>query len=124
MKKISLYILIISLGWLPIQVTASSSFFVSTSATAPTELTSLSVGQSDLAKSAHCETQQSVSDCCNDVNGCSHIDHDCNHCVSFVAMSQDFQTKILSSTYYLQHSYSQPLIGSSSHSEYRPPRSV
>lgn len=127
-KKISLYILIASLTWLPIQVAFASSFGMSSNTAKETTLTSsmLNVSVSkqssqQLEKSSHCDTTQHEKDCCSQGGACSQMDHDCSHCVSFVAMAQDVQQNNHPQNFTIRTSYNHRLTGVTSFSAYRPP---
>lgn len=121
-KQISLYLLIASLTWLPVQVTFASSFVMPSNSAMLSDLSSVSTNShQQLDKSSHCDTTQHEKDCCNNGGACSQMDHDCNHCVSFVAMAQATQQKFSATHYPIQTIYNQRLTGITRLSAYRPP---
>ena len=130
-KQISLYLLIASLTWLPIQVTFASAFVLSSNVATHNNSTPqfANVSQTDkVSQSAqpsddmsHCKTMQDKKDCCSDGGTCSQMDHDCNHCVSFVTIAQDAQQKFSPQHYTNHNIYNQSLTGVTSLSAYRPP---
>ena len=121
-KKISLYLLVASLTWLPVQVTFASSFVMSSNTAMQSTLTSPIAfnSQQQLEKSSHCDTTQHEKDCCSDGGACSQMD-DCNHCVSFIAMTLDAQQNFSPQQYTIQAIYNQRLTSVTSLSAYRPP---
>ena len=124
MKKLSLYFLIASLTWLPIQLTMASSFSVNgVISKAMLNADTSSIEQNNSETSEHCKTKKKVNDCCSNGGACAQMD-DCNHCVSFVAMPQTQISTFLTSMYSPQQPFVHLMIGSIRHSEYRPPRFV
>lgn len=135
-KKLSLYLLVISLAWLPVQVTFASSFVISSHAAADiisihseavqsnlSEASYSKVGnfKTGLADSSHCESIQKEKNCCEQSSACSQMGHDCTHCVSFIAMMQDAQQKFTTQSYTNNNTYNQRLTGVKNLSTYRPP---
>lgn len=134
-KKISMALLIVSLGWLPVQVASASSFFMSDSNAAKVMVAmqadsglSLAVHEnhntekSTAEKSAvHCEMHKITKDHCTNKSACNS-DQDCEHCLHFMAMAQVQQQANFLPFYSIQNSYAYSLSGITNVSAYRPPR--
>ena len=118
MKKISIFILLISLAWLPIQVAFASSYvsFMSDST-----IESASLHQEE---PSHCKMEQAMPDCCGEDSACTQMDNGCHQSVHFVAVTHDANQPILYSKYSSNNTYNIPMIGLSSLSAYRPPRFI
>ena len=120
MKKISLYILIVSLTWLPVQVTFAVSIV-----DIEKEVTflSASTGQAN-----HCNmtesTHELAENCCTESmdTGCSQMEHDCHQSVSFVAMAQNYLTNNFLVSTTEKTIFNQNLNSIPSLSAYRPPQ--
>jgi len=124
MKKIALYLLVVSLGWFPIQVSyASSSFAFIQDASS---LSSVSNQISNTQKNTHCHTQEKAvaMTCCDGATSCSQMEHDCTNSINFVAMTQEFSSNVLISNNTLQRSFTHRLVSSLAQLEYRPPRFI
>lgn len=118
MKKISIFVLLISLAWLPIQVAFASSFVSSMQDSA---IESASLHQEE---TSHCQMEQAMPDCCGEDSACNQMDNSCHQSVSFVAVTQDPHQTILYSSYSDKNIYNHPMISLSSLSAYRPPRFI
>lgn len=121
MKKISTFILLISLAWLPVQVAFASSFVSSMSDT--NQVHSMDHSQNQ-EQTSHCQMEQAATDCCGEDSACNQMDNGCYQSVSFVAVTQDTHQTILYSSYSDKNIYNHPMIGLSSLSAYRPPRFI
>lgn len=127
-KKISLYILIASFTWLPIQATFAAVFIppanmsMHSVSKSPAMHLSLATQESQqLSNALPCHTTGQKKNCCNQADGCSQMGPDCNHCASFIAIAQGVQQPIIKQHYFIQHSYNNRLTGVTSLSAYRPP---
>ena len=117
MKKISLFILLISLAWLPVQVAFASSFVSS--------LTSeLQITQQEQDKKPHCQMEQVLADCCGQDSACNQMDNGCHQSGSFIAITAEASHSIFTPHHKTQNTYNYPMIGLSSLSAYRPPRLI
>jgi len=123
MKKIALYILVVSLGWFPIQVSYASSFSLNQGSSS---LSTFTNSISHIEKSSHCHTQDKADEmsCCDNASYCSQMGHDCSNSINFVAMTQEFPPIRLYSNATLQLSFNHRLVSSTAQLEYRPPRFI
>ena len=125
-KKISMFLLVISLGWFPIQVTFATSFVIPDSnaaqaATAASHATHKIKSNTDKSI-AHCNMHKELKDCCSNNSACEKSDQDCGHCLHFIAMTHERQQAIFLPLYAVQNSYAYTLSGITNISAYRPPR--
>ncbi len=132
-KKISIFLLVISLGWFPVQVTFATSFVMSDSSVArvarqvdtPTSLHAAHKAEKYTADKsmAHCDMhEKNFKDCCSSDSACAQADQDCGHCLNFIAMTPEKQQAIFIPLYAVQNSYAYTLSGITNISAYRPPR--
>jgi len=128
-KKISLYLIIAALTWLPVQVTLAASFIMpanmtmqSNSASPVIDPSLARLGAQQIENTSPCHMNTHEEDCCSQTSACSQMGHDCNHCVSFVAITPSTQLQISPQHYSIQTFYSHRLTSVASLSAYRPPR--
>jgi len=134
-KKISMCFLIIALGWVPVQSAFAASSMLHSSNDMIKALTQqISVNTESqkrnpgLGATNHCDmamaddVQQDKMNCCTQSGMCDQFGHNCNHCVSFIAITQNTQLKLFIPRYTIQHIYNSILIGMTSLTTYRPPR--
>lgn len=152
LKKISIFILVLSLGWLPIEVAfATSSIVVSKSLftasanssknsqikqhhsrltvnqgnieSQPNLLLDSTIKQASVEKTEpHCAMHEKGKDCCNDKSSCGQMDQDCGHCLHFVAMLHWQYQTDFHALYLTQSNDAYSLNGITNISAYRPPR--
>jgi len=133
-KKISMCFLIIALGWFPVQSAFAASSMLHSSSDMTKALTQqISVKTESqkynaaLGTTSHCDmamadAQQDKMNCCSQSGMCDQFGHNCNYCVSFIAITQNTQLELFIPRYTIQHIYNRILIGMTSLTTYRPPR--
>jgi len=134
-KKISMTLLIISLGWLPVQVASASSFIMPDSNAARVMVAVQAGSGLSLAthenhstekytaeeSTVHCEMHKITKDHCSNQSSCNS-DQDCEHCLHFMAMAHVQQQANFLPFYSTKNSYAYSLSGITNVSAYRPPR--
>ncbi len=150
-KKISLLLLVVSLGWFPVQVTFATSFIMSNAQSTGVKAKNNNVQNNNTrsnhanrrhnisqanfeSKSAfpaiskieksksHCAMHEKGKDCCADKSDCGGMDQDCGHCFNFAAMLHEQSQANFQAIYIAQSSSAYTLSGIISISAYRPPR--
>ncbi|MBN4080204.1 hypothetical protein JYT31_00930 [Beggiatoa alba] len=122
-KKITMYLLIASLGWFPIQVTFASSFIMPAKVMLQADPQSSTTAQSNQDKKG-CDMHKFVKDCCSSNSACNPGDQECGHCLSFIAMTHDQQQINFPPRYVIQNEYAYCLTGMTNIPAYRPPQPI
>jgi len=122
MKKLVLHILIVSLTWLPVQVTFAVSVVNPEKDVISLSAAAEQTNHCDMSSSA----QELTDNCCADNmdGGCSHMEHDCHQSISFVAMTQNYLSNNFLLSTVQRTIFNQNLNSIPSLSAYRPPQIV
>jgi len=139
--KTTIYIMMLMMAWLPVQSSFAQSFMLSGSGTnlnastaeqshqnhamhgqySQNQYNQDSVAQQD---SSHCNTKsytQTSSDCCSSMTSCDIPNHDCQNCVSFVAITSSDLRMFSSQTLNITTSHQPTLTGIKHLLDDRPP---
>lgn len=130
-KKISTSLLIISLAWLPVQVSLAMSF-TGSNIDKPDAVSRMSVRTAVVYQlktlsaeksTGHCAMHNKLKNCCADESDCGQMEHDCtSHCLNFAAVTLEYSQIIIPERYRTKNSHASILSGITNVPGYRPPR--